>query len=85
MAVCTSGPRDLHPRDLLHRYARKRNFRHLKRVNADLQKAEFMSQQLTLNVNGKDRIVTIAPDTPLLYVLRDHLALHGPEIRLRSR
>ena len=38
-----------------------------------------MPQQLTLNVNGKDRIVTIAPDTPLLYVLRDNLELHGPK------
>jgi nicotinate dehydrogenase subunit A len=38
-----------------------------------------MPQQLTLNVNGQDRSVTIAPDTPLLYVLRDHLELHGPK------
>jgi nicotinate dehydrogenase subunit A len=38
-----------------------------------------MPQQLTLNVNGTDRTVTIAPDTPLLYVLRDHLELHGPK------
>lgn len=38
-----------------------------------------MSQQLTLNVNGEDRSVTIAPDTPLLYVLRDDLGLHGPK------
>jgi nicotinate dehydrogenase subunit A len=38
-----------------------------------------MPQQLTLNVNGKDRIVTIAADTPLLYVLRDNFGLHGPK------
>jgi nicotinate dehydrogenase subunit A len=38
-----------------------------------------MAQRLTLNVNGKDRIVTPAPDTPLLYVLRDNLGLHGPK------
>jgi nicotinate dehydrogenase subunit A len=38
-----------------------------------------MPQQLILNVNGKDRTVTIAPDTPLLYVLRDNLGLHGPK------
>ena len=38
-----------------------------------------MPQQLTLNVNGKDRKVAIAPDTPLLYVLRDNLGLHGPK------
>jgi nicotinate dehydrogenase subunit A len=38
-----------------------------------------MPQQLTLNVNGEDRVVTIAPDTPLLYVLRDNLGLRGPK------
>lgn len=38
-----------------------------------------MPQQLTLNVNGEDRSVTVAPDTPLLYVLRDNLALRGPK------
>jgi nicotinate dehydrogenase subunit A len=38
-----------------------------------------MPQNLTLNVNGADRAVAIAPDTPLLYVLRDHLGFHGPK------
>ncbi|MGH7039348.1 MAG: (2Fe-2S)-binding protein [Stellaceae bacterium] len=38
-----------------------------------------MSQQLILHVNGEQRSVTIAPDTPLLYVLRDDLGLHGPK------
>ena len=38
-----------------------------------------MPEQLTLNVNGEDRRVAIAPDTPLLYVLRDNLGLHGPK------
>ena len=38
-----------------------------------------MAEQLTLNVNGKDRRVAIAPDAPLLYVLRDNLGLHGPK------
>jgi nicotinate dehydrogenase subunit A len=38
-----------------------------------------MPQQLTLNVNGEDHSVTVAPDTPLLYVLRDNLRLHGPK------
>jgi nicotinate dehydrogenase subunit A len=38
-----------------------------------------MPQQLTLNVNGEDRSVTVAPDTPLLYVLRDNLGLRGPK------
>jgi len=30
-----------------------------------------------LDVNGASRQVDAAPDTPLLYVLRDHLALNG--------
>ena len=35
---------------------------------------------LTLRVNGRDRAVDLGdPDTPLLYVLRDDLALHGPK------
>ena len=33
----------------------------------------------TLNVNGKSRQVDVEPDTPLLYVLRDNLGLHGPK------
>jgi aerobic-type carbon monoxide dehydrogenase small subunit (CoxS/CutS family) len=32
---------------------------------------------LTLNVNGTDRSVEVEPDTPLLWVLRDELALTG--------
>jgi nicotinate dehydrogenase subunit A len=36
--------------------------------------------QLTLHVNGRDHAITLGdPDTPLLYVLRDDLALHGPK------
>jgi nicotinate dehydrogenase subunit A len=38
-----------------------------------------MPQQLTLNVNGEDHQVAVAPDTPLLYALRDDLGLHGPK------
>jgi nicotinate dehydrogenase subunit A len=34
---------------------------------------------VTLHVNGQSRRVDAAPDTPLLYVLRDDLALHGPK------
>jgi len=34
--------------------------------------------QITLNVNGKSRMVDVDPTTPLLYVLRDDLQLHGP-------
>jgi nicotinate dehydrogenase subunit A len=38
-----------------------------------------MAEQLILEVNGKHRKVAIAPDTPLLYVLRNNLGLHGPK------
>ena len=31
----------------------------------------------TLNINGESRTVDVAPDTPLLWVLRDNLALVG--------
>src|SRR5579872_3193952 len=34
--------------------------------------------QLTLKVNGKSRTVDVDPTTPLLYVLRNDLDLHGP-------
>lgn len=33
--------------------------------------------QFTLTVNGQSRAVDVAPDTPLLWVLRDHLDLVG--------
>src|SRR5580698_6976311 len=33
--------------------------------------------KFTLQVNGKSREVDVAPDTPLLWVLRDHLDLVG--------
>jgi len=37
-------------------------------------------RQLTLQVNGRDHKVAVDdPDTPLLYVLRDDLALRGPK------
>ena len=32
-----------------------------------------------LNMNGEARVVDVDPDTPLLYVLRDNLALKGPK------
>ena len=34
--------------------------------------------QISLNVNGKSRMVNTDPTTPLLYVLRDDLGLNGP-------
>jgi aerobic-type carbon monoxide dehydrogenase small subunit (CoxS/CutS family) len=35
---------------------------------------------LTLNVNGKDRVISSGPDTPLIYVLRDELKLKGTKL-----
>jgi nicotinate dehydrogenase subunit A len=38
-----------------------------------------MAQQMSLDVNGRaQRVALDDPDTPLLYVLRDDLGLHGP-------
>ncbi len=34
---------------------------------------------ITLSVNGKTQRLDVEPDTPLLYVLRDDLALNGPK------
>lgn len=34
--------------------------------------------KLAISVNGKQHKVTATPDTPLLYVLRNELHLHGP-------
>src|SRR5437588_3655941 len=34
--------------------------------------------QISLKVNGKTRVVNVDPATPLLYVLRNDLELHGP-------
>jgi nicotinate dehydrogenase subunit A len=36
-----------------------------------------MAEPLTITVNGSARTVAAAPDTPLLYVLRNDLALNG--------
>ena len=33
----------------------------------------------TLNINGSREIVDVEQDTPLLYVLHDHLELNGPK------
>src|SRR5512135_3489096 len=38
-----------------------------------------MPGDLTINVNGKPVTVRAAPDTPLLYVLRNELGLNGPQ------
>jgi nicotinate dehydrogenase subunit A len=36
-----------------------------------------MSDELTITVNGAPHVVEATPDTPLLYVLRNELALNG--------
>lgn len=33
--------------------------------------------QFTIKINGEDHQVDVAPDTPMLWVLRDHLNLNG--------
>jgi nicotinate dehydrogenase subunit A len=38
-----------------------------------------MTSDLTITVNGKIHRVEAAPDTPLLYVLRNELGLNGPQ------
>jgi aerobic-type carbon monoxide dehydrogenase small subunit (CoxS/CutS family) len=37
-----------------------------------------MTDDLKVNVNGRDWPVSVSPDTPLLYVLTNELQLHGP-------
>lgn len=39
-----------------------------------------MSDALALTVNGQSLRLDVAPDTPLLYVLRNDLQLKGNEI-----
>lgn len=38
-----------------------------------------MKNNLILNVNGKERNLSINPETPLLYALRNNLELNGPK------
>src|ERR1700731_2781443 len=44
----------------------------------DRAKKEHMANELTLTANGAQHVVTAAPETPLLYVLRNDLQLRGP-------
>src|SRR5882672_10852271 len=39
-----------------------------------------MPSELTLSVNGAKHVVSAAPDTPLLFVLRNELKLSGPRL-----
>ena len=43
----------------------------------DLRAAAFTPMTFKLSVNGQPQTVDVAPDTPLLWVLRDHLNLVG--------
>lgn len=38
-----------------------------------------MAERFVLRVNGEERAVTVEPDTPLLYALRNDLELNGPK------
>lgn len=38
-----------------------------------------MTDQIVITVNGRRHTVQAAPTTPLLYVLRNELGLHGPQ------
>ena len=39
-----------------------------------------MPDGLTINVNGTKQVVNVAPETPLLFVLRNELKLTGPRL-----
>ena len=39
-----------------------------------------MPSDFALSVNGAKQVVSVSPDTPLLYVLRNHLKLTGPRL-----
>jgi aerobic-type carbon monoxide dehydrogenase small subunit (CoxS/CutS family) len=41
---------------------------------------ENMANELTLTVNGAKQIVSAAPETPLIFVLRNELKLSGPRL-----
>jgi nicotinate dehydrogenase subunit A len=43
------------------------------------RRKEDMMATFTLRVNGETRSVSVEPDTPLLYVLRNDLELNGPK------
>lgn len=38
---------------------------------------------MKLTVNGKDHVLEVEPEMPLLWVLRDDLGISGPQVRLR--
>lgn len=42
-------------------------------------KGFYMSEPVSLNVNGEAREVNVEPDSMLLYALRNDIGLHGPK------
>jgi len=53
-------------------------FRHGPGLSLVRREKELAMARISLKVNGKSRVVDTDPSTPLLYVLRDDLQLHGP-------
>jgi aerobic-type carbon monoxide dehydrogenase small subunit (CoxS/CutS family) len=39
-----------------------------------------MAGEITLSINGTKQVVSVAPETPLLFVLRNELSLTGPRM-----
>jgi nicotinate dehydrogenase subunit A len=52
--------------------------KHIFRSSAVGNAQKRVMKQITLKVNGSQHTVTVDPDTPLLFVLTDDLALRGP-------
>jgi putative SOS response-associated peptidase YedK len=44
----------------------------------DIEKGFEMAERIAFELNGETRTVEVAPDTPLLYVLRNELGLSNP-------
>jgi nicotinate dehydrogenase subunit A len=49
------------------------------KINALMNNYLHMKVRITLQVNGRKQTVNIDPSMPLLYVLRNYLALNGPK------
>jgi isoquinoline 1-oxidoreductase alpha subunit len=49
-------------------------------ANRKIRGKEEMASELSLTVNGATHTVSAAPETPLLYVLRNDLKLRGPRL-----
>src|ERR1700731_3450152 len=49
-------------------------------VKSGCSGGKVMANELTLSVNGAKQVVSVPPDTPLLFVLRNELKLTGPRL-----